>query len=62
MRRSRGLGDAYKRQTRAIERNARHVADQLTARSALLQDAVAAGRLTIRSAYCDIGSGVVTLL
>jgi carbonic anhydrase len=48
--------------TRAIERNARHVADQLTARSALLQDAVAAGRLTIRSAYCDIGSGVVTLL
>jgi len=48
--------------TQAIERNARHVADQLTARSALLQDAVAAGRLTIRSAYCDIGSGVVTLL
>jgi carbonic anhydrase len=48
--------------TRAIERNARHVADQLTARSALLKDAVAAGRLTIRSAYCDIGSGVVTLL
>jgi hypothetical protein len=27
-----------------------------------VQDAVAAGRLTIRSAYCDIGSGVVTLL
>ena len=48
--------------TRAIERNARHAAAQLTARSALLQDAVAAGRLTIRSAYCDIGSGVVTLL
>ena len=48
--------------TRAVERNARHVAAQLTARSALLQDAVAAGRLTIRSAYCDIGSGVVTLL
>ena len=48
--------------TQAVERNARHVAAQLTARSALLQDAVAAGRLTIRSAYCDIGSGVVTLL
>ena len=48
--------------TRAIQRNARHVADQLSARSALLQDAVAADRLTIRSAYCDIGSGVVTLL
>jgi carbonic anhydrase len=48
--------------TRAIERNARHVADQLTARSALLHDAVAAGRLRVRSAYCDIGSGVVTLL
>ena len=48
--------------TQAVERNARHVAAQLTAGSALLQDAVAAGRLTIRSAYCDIGSGVVTLL
>jgi carbonic anhydrase len=48
--------------TRAVERNARHVAAQLTARSALLQDAVAAGRLRVRSAYCDIGSGVVTLL
>ena len=48
--------------TRAIQRNARHAAAQLSARSALLQDAVAAGRLTIRSAYCDIGSGVVTLL
>jgi len=48
--------------TRAIERNARQAAAQLTARSALLQDAVASGRLTIRSAYCDIGSGVVTLL
>lgn len=48
--------------TQAVERNARHVAAQLTARSALLQDAVAAGRLRVRSAYCDIGSGVVTLL
>lgn len=48
--------------TQAVERNARNVAAQLTARSALLQDAVAAGRLRVRSAYCDIGSGVVTLL
>lgn len=48
--------------SQAVERNARHVAAQLTAGSALLQDAVAAGRLRVRSAYCDIGSGVVTLL
>ena len=48
--------------TQAVERNARNVAAQLTAGSALLQDAVAAGRLRVRSAYCDIGSGVVTLL
>jgi carbonic anhydrase len=48
--------------TQAVERNARHVAAQLTAGSALLQDGVAAGRLRVRSAYCDIGSGVVTLL
>jgi carbonic anhydrase len=48
--------------TQAVERNARHVAAQLTTRSALLQDAVAAGRLRVRSAYCDIGSGEVTLL
>ena len=48
--------------TQAIEGNARYSAAQLTARSAVLKDAVAAGKLTIRSAYFDIGSGVVTLL
>jgi len=46
--------------TQAIEGNARYSAAQLTARSAVLKDAVAAGKLTIRSAYFDIGSGVVT--
>jgi carbonic anhydrase len=46
--------------TQAIEGNARYSAVQLTARSAVLKDAVAAGKLTIRSAYFDIGSGVVT--
>ena len=48
--------------TQAIEGNARYAAAQLTARSAVLQDAVAAGKLTIRSAAFDIGSGVVTWL
>jgi carbonic anhydrase len=48
--------------TLAIEGNVRHTARQLTARSAVLKEAVAAGTLTIRSAYCDIGSGEVTLL
>ena len=52
-------GDAL---TQAIEANARRSAAQLTSGSAVLKDAWAAGRLTIRSAYCDIGSGVVTLL
>jgi carbonic anhydrase len=48
--------------TQAIEGNARYSAAQLTARSAVLKDAVAAGKLTIRSAYFDIGSGKVTML
>jgi carbonic anhydrase len=48
--------------TQAIEGNARYAAAQLTARSAVLKDAVAAGKFTIRSASFDIGSGVVTLL
>jgi carbonic anhydrase len=48
--------------TQAIEGNARHSAAQLTARSAVLKEAVAAGKLSIRSAYFDIGSGQVTLL
>jgi len=48
--------------TQAIEGNARYSAAQLTAGSDVLKDAVAAGKLTIRSAYFDIGSGKVTLL
>jgi carbonic anhydrase len=48
--------------TQAIEGNARYATAQLTARSAVLKDAVAAGKLTIRSALFDIGSGMVTLL
>ena len=48
--------------TQAIEGNARYATAQLTARSAVLKDGVAAGKLTIRSAMFDIGSGVVTLL
>ena len=48
--------------TQAIEGNARDAAAQLTARSALLEEAVAAGKLSIRSAFFDIGSGKVTLL
>ena len=46
----------------AVRGNARSAAAELTARSAVLKDAVAAGKLTIRSAYFDIGSGAVTLL
>ena len=48
--------------TKAIQGNARNSAAQLTARSAVLKDAVAAGKLSIRSAYFDIGSGKVSLL
>lgn len=48
--------------TQSIQGNARYAASQLTARSTVLKDAVAAGKLSIRSAYFDIGSGRVTLL
>ncbi len=48
--------------SRAVQRNASRVAAQLVEGSALLREAVAAGRLNIRSAYCDIGTGRVTLL
>ena len=48
--------------TKAIEGNARYAAGQLTARSAVLKQAVDAGKLSIRSAYLDIGSGKVSLL
>lgn len=46
----------------AIQGNVRYSADQLTSRSTVLKEAVAAGKLSIRSAYFDIGSGKVTLL
>jgi carbonic anhydrase len=48
--------------TKAIQGNARYAAAQLTARSAVLQQAVEAGKLSIRSAYFDISSGTVSLL
>ena len=48
--------------TKAIQGNARYAAAQLTARSAVLKQAVEAGKLRIRSAYFDIGSGKVSLL
>lgn len=48
--------------SQAIQGNVRYAAGQLTSRSAVLKDAVAAGKLSIRSAYFDIGSGKVTLL
>ena len=48
--------------TKAIQGNARHSAAQLTARSVVLKQAVEAGRLRIRSAYFDIGTGKVSLL
>lgn len=48
--------------SQAIEGNARHATGQLTSRSAVLKDAVGAGKLSIRSACFDIGNGKVTLL
>jgi carbonic anhydrase len=52
-------GDAL---TQAIQGNVRYAADQLTSRSPALKDATVAGKLVIRSAYFDIGSGRVTVL
>lgn len=46
----------------AIQGNVRYSSAQLTSRSAVLKDAVASGKLSIRSAYFDIGSGKVSLL
>jgi carbonic anhydrase len=46
----------------AIQGNVRYAADQLTSRSTVLKEAVAGGKLSIRSAYFDIGSGKVSLL
>ncbi|MEB3254879.1 MAG: carbonic anhydrase [Synechococcaceae cyanobacterium] len=48
--------------TQAIQGNVRTAAGQLTSRSAVLRDAVAAGNLAIRSAYFDIASGRVSFL
>ena len=48
--------------TQAIQANARYAAAQLTGRSSVLKDAVAAGTLQIHSAYFDIASGRVTML
>jgi len=48
--------------SQAVQGNARYAAAQLTLRSQVLNDASAQGQLTIRSAFVDIGTGVVTLL
>jgi len=48
--------------SQAVQRNARVVAGQLAARSPVITEAIGAGRLSLRSAYCDIASGRVTLL
>ena len=48
--------------TQAIQGNARYATSQLTARSDVLKQAVSAGKLSIRSAYFDIGSGAVSWL
>lgn len=48
--------------TQAIKGNVLYTSQQLTSRSQVLKDAVAAAKLSIRSAYFDIGSGQVSLL
>ena len=48
--------------TEAVQANARNAAAQLPRRSQLLKDAASQGTLSIRSAYCDLASGAVTLL
>lgn len=48
--------------TQAIEGNARFAAAQLTKRSAVLKEAQANGKVTIKSAFFDIKSGRVSLL
>jgi carbonic anhydrase len=48
--------------TQVIQGNVRYATSQLTSRSTALKDAVAAGKLSIVSAYFDISSGRVTLL
>jgi len=46
----------------AIKANARDAAAQITKRSPLMAEAVARGKVSIRSAYLDVGSGTITLL
>jgi carbonic anhydrase len=48
--------------SKAVQANARHSATELTRRSDLLKSAEAEGKLTIHSSYCDIGTGIVSLL
>jgi carbonic anhydrase len=48
--------------SKAVQANARHSATELTRRSDMLKFAEAEGTLTIHSSYCDIGTGVVSLL
>lgn len=45
-----------------MQANARNAAAQISQRSDLLRAAQSQGKLTIRSAYCDLGTGVVTLI
>lgn len=46
----------------AIKANARYAAGQITKRSAVMAEAVASGKVRIRSSYFDIASGKVSLL
>jgi len=48
--------------TQAIEGNARFAAEQLTKRSAVINEAHASGKVAIKSAFFDIKSGRVSLL
>jgi carbonic anhydrase len=48
--------------SQAIKGNARYAAGQLSQRSAVLREAQASGKVTIRSAFFDIKSGRVSLL
>lgn len=48
--------------TQAIQGNCRYATGQLTARSTVIKDAAASSKVRIKSAYFDIGSGVVSLI
>jgi carbonic anhydrase len=48
--------------TKAIGGNARYTAAALSQRSDLLKQAQASGKLTIQSAYIEIGTGKVSLI